>query len=64
MTLQCKECGSQQLKITNQNYTETAASESYACEECDECGSLLIDAERGESELFGCLKSTRLQDER
>jgi len=63
MTLQCKECGSQQLRITNQSYTKTVATESYACEDCDERGSLLINAERGESELFGCLGSTRLQNE-
>lgn len=40
MTLVCDSCGSYDLAITYQNYTETTAFERYECENCGATGTL------------------------
>ena len=55
MTLVC-ECGSYDLEITSQSYTDCSAFESYECQHCGRKGSLTYDETTGER-LSGCVES-------
>lgn len=43
MTLVCESCGSYELSITSQTYTETTAFEQYECDACGATGTLRHD---------------------
>jgi len=54
MTLRCT-CGSYDLEITSQSYSDSGALERYECQHCGATG--FLSHRNGETRLSGCLES-------